>query len=266
MDMEQRRKTMSQLARFADKVVIVTGAASGIGRAVLVRLVSEGAIAYGIDVNEAGLKETVELAEKQAAAGGRASFIAASISDEQEVKRFFQQVVEKEGRLDVLVNMAGILRSSQTTETSLAQFMEVINTNLVGTFLCCREALPHLVKTKGNIVNAASTSVYFGHPYMAAYSASKGGIMSMTRSLAWEYIRQGVRVNAIAPGGIATPLAAAQNQRMDGLDQSLFMHMTRPDQLFGQPEQVAGVVAMLASADGGFMTGEVVKIDGGVHN
>lgn len=242
------------------------GAASGIGRAVLIRFVSEGAIVIGIDVNETGLKETIALAEQHAVAGGRASFMTASISNEEAVKQIVQQVVDKEGHLDVLVNMAGILRSISTTATSLQQFLDVINVNLVGTFLFCREALPHLLKTRGNIVNAASTSVYFGHPYMAAYSASKGGIMSLTRSLAWEYLHEGVRVNAVAPGGIATPLTAAQGQQMEGLDQSLFQHLIRPDFTFGRPEQVAGVVAMLASDDGGFMTGEIVKVDGGVHN
>lgn len=257
---------MSQLVRFTDKVVIVTGAASGIGQAVLVRLVSEGATAIGVDVNEAGLAATIALAQEQAAAEGRASYMVASVANEANVKRVVQDVVEREGHLDVLVNVAGILRSSPTTETSLEQFLEPINVNLVGTFLFCREALPHLLKTRGNIVNTASTSAFFGHPYMAGYAASKGGVLSLTHTLAWEYIRQGVRVNAVAPGGIETPLTQAQRQQMEGLDRSLFQHTIRPDARFGQPAQVAGVVAMLASDDGAFMTGEVIKVEGGVHN
>src|SRR5436190_19948330 len=124
---------MSQLRRFTDKVVIVTGAASGIGQAVLVRLVSEGAIAIGVDVNKAGLTATIALAQEQAAADGRASYIVASVAHEADVKQVVQGVVEQEGHLDVLVNVAGILRSSPTTETSLAQFLEPINVNLVGT-------------------------------------------------------------------------------------------------------------------------------------
>lgn len=257
---------MSQLKRFTDKVVIVTGAASGIGQAVLVRFVSEGAIAIGVDVNETGLVTTISLAQAQASSGGRASSIVASVSDESDVKRVVQQVIAQENRLDVLVNVAGILCSSPTIETSLEQFLEPINVNLVGTFLFCREAIPHLLKTRGNIVNTASTSAFFGYPYMAGYSASKGAVVSLTHALAREYMRQGVRVNAVAPGGIDTPLLQAQRSRMVGLDQALFQHLSRPDRRLGQPAQVAGVVAMLASDDGAFMTGEVVKVEGGVHN
>jgi NAD(P)-dependent dehydrogenase (short-subunit alcohol dehydrogenase family) len=258
---------MATASRFEGKTVIVTGAASGIGRAALVRLVSEGAIALAVDVNEEGLKETLAEAGVAAAHGGRASMAVASVSDENDVKRTVSDFVGREGRLDVLVNMAGILRSSHTAETSLEQFMHLIQINLVGTFLFCREALPHLLETKGNIVNAASTSVQFGHPYMAAYSASKGGIAAMTHSMAWEYIRRGVRVNAVAPGGIVTPLVEATPAGFPaGVDGMLFMHLTPPDQKFGVPENVAGVIAMLASADGAHINGEITRIDGGVHS
>jgi NAD(P)-dependent dehydrogenase (short-subunit alcohol dehydrogenase family) len=231
---------------------------------VLLRLVSEGGIGVGVDLNQAGLRETVEQARGVAESGGRASYTVASVAEELDVREAVRGVVGREGRLDVLVNMAGVLRLSKTIETSLDQFRSIINVNLIGTFLFCREALPHLLKTRGNIVNAASTSASFGHPYMAAYSASKGGIASLTQSLAWEYIREGVRVNAVAPGGIMTPMAASQS--LDGMDASLFQHLARPDQKLGLPENVAAVVAMLASDDGAFMTGEVLKVDGGVHS
>ena len=99
---------------------------------------------------------------------------------------------------------------------SLAEFQQILNVNLIGTFLCCREAIPALLETKGCIVNAASTSAQFGHPYMAAYAASKGGVYALTRTLAWEYLKQGVRVNAVAPGGILTPMVLAQGEREDG--------------------------------------------------
>jgi len=144
--------------------------------------------------------------------------------------------------------------------------MEPITVNLVGTFLICREAMPHLLKTKGNIVNTASTSARFGHPYMSGYAASKGGVEAMTKALAWEYIKEGVRVNAVCPGGINTPLKESQGERMGGLDTSLFSHLMRPDYACGESDHVAAVFAMLASDDGSFMTGEIVKVDGGVHN
>lgn len=257
---------MSQLVRFSDKVVIVTGAASGIGQATAIRIVAEGGNVIGVDTNEAGLGQMVEKAQSSAAAGGKARFLTGSVGDEATVKRIVEQVVSEEGRLDVLINMAGVLRSKPLTETSLDLFQTLININLVGTFLFCREAMPHLLKTKGNIVNAASTSAQFGHPYMVAYAASKGGIFAMTRTLAWEYLKQGVRVNAVAPGGILTPLVMQQATEMDTYDLDLFGHLSRVDGAFGQPENVASVIAMLASADGAHMTGEVVKIDGGVHN
>jgi NAD(P)-dependent dehydrogenase (short-subunit alcohol dehydrogenase family) len=258
---------MGVASRFEGRTVIVTGAASGIGRAALIRLVSEGAVALGVDQNETGLKEAAALAQAGAGHGGRASIAVASVADESAVKRVVKNFVGQEGRLDVLVNMAGILRSTHTTETSLDHFLEVIQVNLVGTFLFCREALPHLLETKGNIVNAASTSVFFGHPYMAAYSASKGGIAAMTHALAWEYIKRGVRVNAIAPGGISTPMVQAQPQRFPpGVDSSLFMHLMQPAGRSGQPEEVAGTIALLASDDGAFINGEIIRIDGGVHS
>jgi NAD(P)-dependent dehydrogenase (short-subunit alcohol dehydrogenase family) len=258
---------VASASRFQGKAVIVTGAASGIGRAAFIRLVSEGATALGVDVNEAGLAESAAAAGSAAGHGGTAAVATASVSDEADVRRVVAEFAGRAGRLDVLVNMAGILRSSHTAETALDQFLEIIRVNLVGTFLFCREALPHLLETKGNIVNAASTSAFFGHPYMAAYSASKGGVASMTHALAWEYMKQGVRVNAVAPGGIFTPLVAATPMGFpQGVDGELFMHLSRPDRQFGKPEDVAGVIAMLASEDGRFMNGEIVRIDGGVHS
>lgn len=253
--------------RFKGKTSLVTGAASGIGRAALLRLVSEGAAVRGVDVNEAGLNDTLAQAKDVAAHGGRATSAVADFSKEADVKRVVAEFVSSEGKLDSLINMAGILRGTHTVETSLAQFMEVITVNLVSTFLACREALPLLEKTKGAIVNAASTSSFFGHPYMTAYAASKGGIASMTRTLAWEYIKRGVRVNAVAPGGITTGMTNQfRDNPLPGMDPMLFMHLTRPDGKFGEPANIASVIAMLASDDGAFMTGEIVRVDGGTHS
>lgn len=179
------------LKRFSGKVAIVTGASSGIGRAAYLRLASEGCTVVGVDINESGLKETIMMTDD-------GYCLVGSVSNEDDVKRMINDVILQYGKLDILINMAGILQSSHSTETSVANFLNVINVNLVRTFICCREALPHLIKTKGNIVNCASTAALFGHPYMAAYSASKGGIMSMTKALALEYMKLGVRVNAVA--------------------------------------------------------------------
>jgi NAD(P)-dependent dehydrogenase (short-subunit alcohol dehydrogenase family) len=252
---------MAVASRFEGKTMIVTGAGSGIG------LVSEGGTALGLDTNESGLKESVGLAQAAANHGGRTASVVASVADEGAVKRAVAEFVKAEGRLDVLVNMAGILRSTHTTETTLEQFLSVIQVNLVGTFLFCREALPHLVQTRGNIVNAASTAASFGHPYMAAYAASKGAIAALTHALAWEYMQQGVRVNAVAPGNVGTPMGLGTTwQFPPNVDMRLFAHLTRLDGQFGQAEDVAGVIAMLASADGAFINGAIIRIDGGTHS
>jgi NAD(P)-dependent dehydrogenase (short-subunit alcohol dehydrogenase family) len=256
-------KTVSTVIanRFQNKTVIVTGAGSGIGRAVVLRLVAEDASVLAIDVNETGLKETVQLTSHPE----RVSVAVISVTDEQQVTEKVNDYVARQGRLDALINIAGILRVTLSTESTLEQFRSVIDTNLVGTYLMCRVCLPHLLITKGNIINTASTAGLFGHPYMAAYASSKGAVIALTKSLAREYILQGVRVNAIAPGGIATPIHTSF-EFPAAADLSLLAHLRTPNKQFGQPEQVAGVVAMLASQDGSFINGEVIRIDGGVHS
>ena len=247
--------------RFKDKVAIVTGAGSGIGRAILLRLVTEGASVLGIDMNGDGLAETVKLASHKE----RISVACLSVTDEVQVTQKINEYVTLQGRLDVLANVAGILRAVPATDTSLDLFRSIIETNLVGTFLMCRICLPHLLISKGNIVNTASTAGYFGHPYISAYAASKGAVVSLTHTLAREYILQGVRVNAVAPGGIETPLST-NIEWPANMNISLFENHALPDKRMGQPENVAGVVAMLASDDGAFINGEVIRIDGGVHS
>ncbi|MCY1361988.1 Glucose 1-dehydrogenase 1 [compost metagenome] len=257
---------MTQASRFQNKKIIVTGGASGIGRAAVIRLVAEGGTVLAVDRNADGLAETVALANATAGHGGLALAAEASITDEHAVRDTVQGFVNEQGRLDVLVNMAGVLRSTHTTDTSFDDFMQILQINLGGTFLFCREALPFLLESKGNIVNAASTSAFFGHAYMAAYSASKGGVAALTQALSREYLNRGVRVNAVAPGGIATPMVAAQAQGFpQGADFSLYTHLTRPDRQLGEPQEVAAVIAMLASDDGAFVNGAILRIDGGTH-
>lgn len=224
------------------------------------RLIAEGAFVLGIDINETGLKETVNLTSNSE----RVSIAVVSITDEQLVAKTVNDYVTRQGRLDALINMAGIIALSLSTEALVEQFKAIIDVNLIGTFIMCRTCLPHLISSKGNIVNAASTAGLHGHPYMAAYSASKGAIIALTKSLSREYILQGVRVNAVAPGGTLTPLVASIKYP-EGLDQALFQPLRLPDNRMGQPEEIASVVAMLASEDGSFINGDVIRIDGGLH-
>ena len=164
------------------------------------------------------------------------------------------------------MNAAGILRGSHTHETSLELWNTIIGTNLTGTFLVTRAALPALLETgRGVVVNFSSTSASFAHPYMAAYSASKGGIQSFTHALALEYSKQGLRAACVAPGSIRSAMTADPKLPADA-DWSLLAKLAPAiGDGFAPPQTVAGVVAMLASDDGAFITGTEIRIDGGTH-
>ncbi|NNH72597.1 SDR family oxidoreductase [Nocardia uniformis] len=255
------------MERFTDRRVLITGAGSGIGRATVHRILSEGGRVVAADISESGLAETA----KQAAATGtadRLSTLVIDIGDEESVRSGVASAVETLGGLDVLVNAAGILRSAHTHEMPLADFNQIISVNLTGTFLMIREALPALLESEDKvIVNFTSTSAFFAHPYMAAYAASKGGIMSMTHALAAEYSKQGLRVVAVAPGSISSDMTDGKGPGLPAdADINLFMKlMPGIGQGFASPDTVAGVVAMLASEDGKFITGTEIRIDGGTH-
>lgn len=260
--------------RYEGRRALITGGGSGIGQATVLRLLSEGGIVVAADVSEAGLADTVARAGD---VGGRLSTVTMNIADEASVRDGVSAAVRTLGGLDVLVNAAGILRSSHTHDTSLELFEQVIRVNLVGTFLVIREAIPALREgDKPAVVNFSSTSAMFAHPYMAAYAASKGGIQSMTHALASEYSKQGIRFTSVQPGGVSSGMTDGSGQSHqstgpgfpDDIDFELLMKLTpamTPDAGFAGPDKVAGVVAMLASDDGLFITGTEVRIDGGTH-
>jgi len=247
------------MRRFENKVVLVTGAASGIGAATVERLAEEGATLACLDV-QADAVEAV--AEGARAAGVEARSWVCDVSDEAAVDRVVADVVDAYGRLDVLCNIAGIMRCSHSAEVPTEQWDQVIGINQTGTFFVTRACLPHLLETKGNIVMAASTSSLSGHPYMLAYAASKGAIMAMTYTLAVEYAKRGLRVNAVAPGGIETPLSTATGSMLPpDSDWALFGRISPVDQNRG-PETVASTIAFLASDDAAHVNGEYVRVDG----
>lgn len=254
------------LERFTDRVVVVTGAASGIGRATAARLAAEGARVLASDVVADALAESVREANAGAAPGGEVVAHVADISDEAQAAGTVAAAVERWGRLDALCNIAGMLRTVRTHECDLDTWNRVIGVNLTGTFLMCRAALPHLLESRGAIVNAASTSSFFGHPWMAAYASSKGAIAALTQTLAVEYAPAGVRVNAIAPGSVTSGITS-NVEFPDDLtkEESRLVRRIMSPTGFGEPADVAAVVALLASDDGRHMTGEVVRIDGGTH-
>ena len=244
--------------RFGGKVALVTGAASGIGRATAVRLAREGASVVATDVSASGLADT---AREIDAAGGAVTTVVGDVSDPGSVAEMVAAPVETHGGLDVLCNIAGILRFNNLADTTLEEWNQVLAVNLTGTFLMCQTAMPHLLERGGNIVNTASTAALSGHPWTAAYSASKGGILAFSTGLAIEFGRQGVRTNVVAPGSIETPIQDAFFFP-EGADTSLLRRIMAFDKPRG-PEYVASVIAFVASEDGAHMCGSVLRCDGG---
>ena len=244
--------------RFDDKVVLITGAASGIGRATAQRVGSEGARLFCVDVQAKALAEAVEAL---GAAGIEAHGEAADLSDASVPARVVKACIDRFGRLDVLLNVAGILRMDNTHELELDDWNRVIAVNLTASFLMCKAAIPHLLEREGNIVNVASTSALQGMPYGAAYGSSKAGVLALTRGIAVEYGKRGLRANAVCPGSIETPMTNPDRIPKD-IDWKLLRRMMPLDRARG-PETVAGVIALLASDDGAHVNGEFIRVDGG---
>ena len=253
------------MTRFQDRIILVTGAGSGIGQAIVARLLAEGGKVIAVDVSESGIATTHSKAE-QAGHESKLTTLVADVSDEQSVQQAIGRAVRDVGSLDVLVNAAGILRSEHTHKTSLELWNRILAVNLTGTFLVTRECLPALLETgRGVVVNFSSTSASFAHPYMGAYAASKGGIQAFTHTIALEYAAQGLRAVSVAPGSIESGMTLAPGIPADA-DMALFAKMSPAlTQGFAGPDAVAGVVAMLASDDGAFVTGTELRIDGGTH-
>jgi meso-butanediol dehydrogenase / (S,S)-butanediol dehydrogenase / diacetyl reductase len=244
--------------RFTDKVVLITGAASGIGRATAERLADEGASLVLTDVNADGLEQTAETCRDL---GAKVLTLVSDVSNEASVADTIASTISEFGRLDVLCNIAGILQFKDFRYTTLEDWNKIIAVNLTGTFLMCRDALPHLLESQGNIVNMASTASLAGHPWTASYSASKGGIHAMTLGLAVEFGKMGVRSNSVAPGSINTPIQEAF-QLPEGADAKLLHRIMPLDRMRG-PEQIASAVAYLASDDAAHVNGTVLRVDGG---
>jgi len=244
--------------RFTDRVALVTGAASGIGRATAERLAAEGARVFCVDIQVDAVDALVRAI---ADSGGTAAAHACDVTDELQVGATVAACVARYGRLDVLCNVAGILRFDHFHELRTEDWQRILAVNLTGTFLMCRAAIPHLLASKGNIVNVASTAAIAGQPWAAAYAASKGGVLALTHTLAVDYVKQGLRVNAVLPCDIVTPIMNAFTLP-EGANPKLLRRVMSPMGT-GKPEHVAGVIAMLASDDGAFITGEQIRVDGG---
>ena len=247
---------MSQ-RRFADRSVFVTGAASGIGRATALRLASEGARIFACDVDKTRLDETVAAI---AAAGGAAAAHPLDVSDPVACREAVAAAAQRFGKLDVLCNIAGVMCWGHATEISEAEWNRVVAVNLSGVFFLCQAAIPHLLETRGVIVNMASAAGIKGQAYTLPYSATKAAVISLTKCLALEYGKRGLRAVAVAPGGVKTALTA-QTKFPDGADMTLIHKMMSLVPL-AEPEEIAAAVAYLASDEARFVNGAVLSIDG----
>ena len=235
--------------RFEGRTAIVTGAASGIGRATVERLRAEGATVVAVDVRPTGL-------------GNGVVEVVGDIALPETAEQAVAAAVDATGAVHVLANVAGILRTARTHEHALETWDQVLAVNLTGTFLACKAAIPALLAAGGGaIVNTASTAALAGHPWAAAYSASKGGVLALTKVLAVEYARDGLRTNCVCPGSIDTPITG-DFVFPDGVDTRLIKRMMAIDHPRG-PETVAAAIAFLASDDAAHVNGESLRVDGG---
>lgn len=244
--------------RFAEKNIIVTGAASGIGRATAILLAKEGATVTIGDVNEEGLQETAGMMT------GDPRVVAYDATNHDSCKALVAKATEGRG-LDTLCNIAGLLDWGPVEEFDEKRFERIVAINLTSFYTLCRAALPHLVKTKGSIINTSSTAGLSGVAYTSAYSASKHGVIGLTKSLAIEYAARGVRVNAICPGHVDTAMG---NQTPPAGDIDWALVMRNVNKLEGgpcAPEDIANAFAYLACEDARKVSGTTLSVDGAMQ-
>ncbi|HXH22818.1 MAG TPA: SDR family NAD(P)-dependent oxidoreductase [Dehalococcoidia bacterium] len=247
--------------RHSGRVAIVTGGGSGIGRATVLRLTGEGAIVFACDVDEAGLKETAEAA---AEAGRQVTALAADITHQADVDRVVEAALAAHGRVDVLANVAGImdwfLPAHEVDDETWERVMAV---NVTGPMMLCRKVLPSMMERKsGAIVNIASVGGLGGGAAGVAYTVSKHGIIGLTRSIAWVYRGEGIRCNAICPGGVATNIGRTATPRSQwGLERLAPYHALAGG--MAQPDEIATLLSWLASDEASNVNGAIITADRG---
>ena len=256
------------MPRLSGKNVLITGASSGIGEAVAIQFAKEGAnvaINYNSGAERAeAVKKKVEQAGAPVRGGkGKDLLVKADISDESQIVAMFKQVIDGFGSLDILINNSGIQKPVPSEQLEMADFDRIINVNLRGAFICSREAIKHFLsrKAKGVIVNNSSVHEIIPKPKYLPYSISKGGMENMTKSLALEYADRGIRVNAVGPGAIVTPINNAWiNDPKARAEVESHIPMGRP----GEAEEIAVVFAFLASDEASYITGQTLFACGGL--
>ncbi|HUD94930.1 SDR family NAD(P)-dependent oxidoreductase [Sphingobium sp.] len=243
--------------RLQDKVAVVTGAASGIGMAVAKKLATEGAKIVIGDRNAAGVEAVAD------GIGAAATAMALDVADEGSARAIIDRTVALHGGLDILCNIAGVLDFGRFEDIDRRRWDRVISVNLTGVYHMCHAAMPHLIERRGAIVNMASAAGLVGVPYNSAYSASKHGVVGLTRALALEFSKEGVRINAVCPGGVKTPMV--QQAPPENIDWQMVMRSASwlDSGEMAEPEDIADTVAFLASSDARRITGAAFPVDGG---
>ena len=240
------------------KVVLITGSAQGIGRAIALRFAKAGAKIALNDIE--AQKENLEKVKKEIEElGSEAKYYFADVSKYEEVERMVKEIEKDFGKLDVLVNNAGIIKDRTLAKMTFDEWKAVIDVNLTGTFNCTKAALPLIVANQGCIINISSIVGERGNFGQTNYAASKGGIIGFTKSLAKELGRFGVRVNAVSPGFIETKMAETVPENI-----KLAVKQLTALGRFGKPEEVANVVFFLATEEASFISGEIIHVDGGL--
>ena len=204
--MSQATGTAYGSDRYVGKVTALTGVASGMGRCIALRLASEGATVFGMDVNAEGLDQVAAEVAAQAGAGGTITTRVTDVAEPAQCRAAIAECVDQHGRLDVLGNIAAVSWMKNTADVTTEDWRQMFAINVDGTYFMCQAAIPHILASEGNIINIASNAAFMGCAYLVPYCATKGAVVQMTRALATEFVKEPIRINAIAPGGTDTPM------------------------------------------------------------
>ena len=248
--------------QFEGRIVVVTGASSGIGRAAAIAFAREGA---GVALADTDASSGKRVAEQITRTGMDAEVFATDVSREPDVQALVEAILHKWGRLDVLVNNAGIYLQADAVATAEAAWNKLMAVNLTGSFLCIKHAVPAMMRGKGGaIVNVASEAGLVGIRNQVAYNVTKAGLIALTRSCAVDFASRGIRVNCVCPGTTDTPLVQdAVRRAADPAAARRALEQVRPANRLGTPEEIAAAILFLASDSAGYATGAVLSVDGG---